>query len=92
MNSSARNPSRPNGGKPANGMNYKKRKHSATTSPSNSESQETPSSNASGGKTLSEVLVHPCYALHALLGSMSHLMCIAVLVKWSQKWHRKSCF
>ncbi|DBA76344.1 TPA: hypothetical protein ACH3X1_010055 [Trebouxia sp. C0004] len=49
ISSGHRRSGRPNGGKPASGLGSKKRKHSASTSPGNSESQDTPSSNTSGG-------------------------------------------
>lgn len=49
ISSGPRRSSRPNGGKPASGLGSKKRKHSASTSPGNSESQDAPDSNTSGG-------------------------------------------
>ncbi len=49
ISSGPRRSSRPNGGKPASGLGSKKRKHSASTSPGNSESQDALDSNTSGG-------------------------------------------
>ena len=49
ISSGPRRSARSQSGKPASGLGNKKRKHSASTSPSNSESQEAPSSNTSGG-------------------------------------------
>lgn len=49
ISSGPRRSSRPNGSKPASGLGSKKRKHSASTSPGHSESQDGPSSNTSGG-------------------------------------------
>ncbi len=53
--------SRPNSGKPASGLGSKKRKHSASTSPGNSESQDAPDSNTSGGMHFAHCFQHvPC--------------------------------
>lgn len=49
ISSGPRRSSRPSGGKPASGLGSKKRKHSASTSPGHSESQDAPDSNTSGG-------------------------------------------
>ncbi len=49
ISSGPRRSGRPSGGKPASGLGSKKRKHSSSTSPGNSESQDAPSSNTSGG-------------------------------------------
>ena len=56
ISSGPRRSSRPNGGKPASGLGSKKRKHSASTSPGNSKSQDAPDSNTSGGAHLA-----PCF-------------------------------